>query len=244
MRHDKLTDDLDILDSDISGAREDTNGWTVPWADLMMVMFVLFVVLFIYSQSKENIKVIFSGNAESGVSSNPVDSLIDSISMHRAGMSANSKIELPPQKSLFRSSGGSVSVNTEDNGEVKIIMRGDTFFRPGKASLGSLSKSYLSEIAGMLTTNNHAIHVVGHSDDSDATVVGGVGAFELSARRAARAAQYLIKSSGIDPRRIMISGRGITRPEVPSSVEKVSGNNRRVEIYILNTVLNDSKGGR
>lgn len=245
MQDDKFLDDIDLLEFETpQSGSEGANGWAVPWADLMMVMFVLFVVLFIYSKSKENIKVIFKDNAASEVSINPVDTLIDSISLHRAGMSKDSSVVLPPQQSLFRSRNGAVSVNTKDNGDVKIVMRGDTFFSPGKAYLDALSRKYLSEVAGMLTTNNHAIHVIGHCDDTDVSKIGQSEAFELSAQRAARVAQYLIKTSGIEPGRIMVSGRGITRPEIPSSVEKVKGNNRRVEIYVFNTVSNDSEGGR
>ncbi|WP_027178128.1 OmpA/MotB family protein [Maridesulfovibrio bastinii] len=241
MRDDKFLEELGLAELDSSESSSGgINDWSVPWSDLMMVMFVLFVVLFIYSQSKENIKVIFSGNAESGVSSSPVDSLIDSISMHRAGASPDSKVELPPQQSLFRSSSGAVSVNTGDDGEVKIVMRGDTFFAPGKVELDGISRKYLDEIVGILETNRHAIHVIGHCDDTDISKIGRTAAFELSADRAAKVAEYLIGFGGIDPGRFMVSGRGATKPELPSAVQKVSGNNRRVEIYILNTGNKDS----
>lgn len=241
MSKDKFLKDLDLLELEDSGAgTEGANAWAVPWSDLMMVMFVLFVVLFIYSQSKENIKVIFSGNSESGVASSPVDSLIDSISMHRAGMSKDSQVQLPPQRSLFRSRSGDVSVSNEDNGDVKIVMRGDTFFAPGKSSLGTSTVKYLSEIAEILKSNNHPIHVIGHCDDTDVSKIGRSEAFEISASRAAKVAEFLISHGAVDSSRFMVSGRGLTHPEVPEAVAKVSGNNRRVEILILNTGINNS----
>ncbi len=92
MKFDEMKCELDLLefnsgDTDTSGM----NGWAVPWSDLMMVMFVLFVVLFIYSQSKENIKVIFEGNAQSEVAMNPADGLIEMISFHRDAMSSSAE---------------------------------------------------------------------------------------------------------------------------------------------------------
>ncbi|MBI9110517.1 OmpA family protein [Maridesulfovibrio ferrireducens] len=239
MKNDEFKCDLDLMefgssDSDTSGM----GGWSVPWADLMMVMFVLFVVLFIYSQSKENIKVIFSGNAQSQVSPNPVDNLIDMLSVHREAMSGSTKVVLTPQDVLYRSNDGAISMASEDDGQLKIIMRGDAFFAPGRSSFEPKTLQYLAEVAEILRTSNHAIHIVGHTDHSDVAKSGKISAFELSARRAAQVAQYFISEKSIDPARILVSGRGGTVPELPDSMEKVSGNNRRVEIVVINTDFN------
>jgi chemotaxis protein MotB len=239
MRNDEFKCDLDLMEYGSSdSSSSDMNGWSVPWADLMMVMFVLFVVLFIYSQSKENIKVIFSGNAQSNVSPNPVDNLIDMLSVHREAMSGSTKVILKSQDVLYRSNDGAISMRSEDDGQLKIVMRGDAFFAPGKSSFEPKTLQYLAEIAGVLENTNHAIHIVGHTDHSDVTKSGDVSAFELSASRAAHVAQYLISEKSIDPARILVSGRGGTLPELPDSMEKVSGNNRRVEIVVINTDVN------
>jgi chemotaxis protein MotB len=88
MKFNDLKCELDLMEFDSSESdNSGMNGWSVPWADLMMVMFVLFVVLFIYSQTKENIKVIFSNNAQSETTANPTDDLINMISFHRDAMS-------------------------------------------------------------------------------------------------------------------------------------------------------------
>ncbi|WP_320170219.1 OmpA family protein [Maridesulfovibrio sp.] len=238
MKFDDLKEELGLMDfesgsSDTSGM----NGWSVPWADLMMVMFVLFVVLFIYSQSKENIKVIFSGNARSQVSVSPADDLIDMISFHRDAMSGSAKVLLTPEDTLYRSTDGAVSMK-EENGELKIVMRGDAFFAPGESRLEEKTRQYLAEVADVLKTNTHAIHVVGHVDDKDVAKIGQSAAFELSTARAARVARYLSYEKAIDPVRIIVSGRGNYAPELPDDMGKVSGNNRRVEIVVINTDIN------
>ncbi|WP_031479089.1 OmpA/MotB family protein [Maridesulfovibrio frigidus] len=239
MRNDEFKCDIDLMefgssDSDTSGM----NGWSVPWADLMMVMFVLFVVLFIYSKSEENIKVIFASNAQSKVSPTPVDSLIDMLSVHRQSMSGSTRVLLAPQDVLYRSSDGAVSVGSEDNGQMKIVMRGDAFFAPGKSSFEPKTLQYLAEISEVLTKNHHAIHIVGHTDHSDVAKLEAGAAFELSASRAAKVAQYLISEKSIDPARILVSGRGGTLPELPDTMGEVSGNNRRVELFVINPDVN------
>jgi chemotaxis protein MotB len=139
-----------------------------------------------------------------------------------------------PQDSLYRSNDGSVSMH-EDDGELKIVMRGDAFFVPGSNKFESKTRKYLAEVADVLKTNTHAIHIVGHVDERDIAKVGRKDAFELSATRAAKVAEYLVSQRSIDPVRIVVSGRGDSAPEVPDSMGKVRGNNRRVEIIVINT---------
>ncbi|NDV26472.1 OmpA family protein [Desulfovibrio sp. JC010] len=235
MKFDDLKCELDLMDfksgnTDSSGM----SGWAVPWSDLMMVMFVLFVVLFIYSQSKENIKVIFEGNAQSQMAVNPADELIEMISFHREAMSSSARVVMTPEDVLYRSDDGAVSMKEED-GELKIVMRGNAFFAPGKSSFESKTRQYLAEVAEVLKTSNHAIHIIGHTDGSDAARTGKDTVFGLSASRAARVAEYLINQKSIDPVRIIVSGRGGVAPELPGEMGKVEGNNRRVEIIVINT---------
>ncbi len=239
MRNDEFKYDLDLVEyGSHDSESSDMNSWSVAWSDLMMVMFVLFVVLFIYSQSKENIKVIFSGNAKSQVDLSPVDGLIDMLSVHRDAMSGNARVVLSPQDELYRSDDGAISMDNDDNGQIKIVMRGDAFFPVGKSDFEPKTQQYLAEVAEVLKTNNHAIHIIGHTDHRDAASAGEKSAFELSADRAAKVAQYFISEKSIDPARILVSGRGGTVPELPDSMQKVSGNNRRVEIVVINTDLN------
>ncbi|WP_421902529.1 OmpA/MotB family protein [Maridesulfovibrio sp.] len=238
MKFDELKCELDLMefksgDTDTSGM----NGWAVPWSDLMMVMFVLFVVLFIYSQSKENIKVIFEGNAQSQVAMNPADGLIEMISFHRDAMSSSARVVMTPEDVLYRSDDGAVSMK-EEEGELKIVMRGNAFFAPGQNVFEAKTRKYLAEVADVLKTSTHAIHIIGHTDASDAAKVGEQNAFELSARRSAKVAEYLINTKSIDPVRIIVSGRGGVAPELPGDMGKVEGNNRRVEIVVINTDVN------
>ncbi|ACS80517.1 OmpA/MotB family protein [Maridesulfovibrio salexigens] len=235
MKFDEMKCELDLMefksgDADTSGM----NGWAVPWSDLMMVMFVLFVVLFIYSQSKENIKVIFEGNAQSEVAMNPADGLIEMISFHRDAMSSSARVIMTPEDVLYRSDDGAVSMKEED-GELKIVMRGNAFFAPGQNIFEDKTRQYLAEVAEVLKTSKHAIHIIGHTDASDAAKVGAQNSFELSARRAAKVAEFLINTKSIDPVRIIVSGRGGVAPELPDDMGKVEGNNRRVEIVVINT---------
>ncbi|MBU1249392.1 MAG: flagellar motor protein MotB [Proteobacteria bacterium] len=50
---------FDLLD-DSSGEVRGTTSWAVPWSDLMMVMFVLFVVLYVYASTHQEVRFIFT----------------------------------------------------------------------------------------------------------------------------------------------------------------------------------------
>jgi len=72
------------------------------------------------------------------------------------------------------------------------------------------------------------VEVQGHTDDRG----GDAYNLELSQRRAEAVRQYLI-DHGIDARRIVARGYGLTRPRVPNTNADHRAQNRRVEIHIL-----------
>lgn len=102
-----------------------------------------------------------------------------------------------------------------------------------KADLKSRNKELLSKIAGiLLTSEGHHIFVYGHTDDV------GTQAYnqELSERRAKAVRDYLV-ASFIDPAVITSEGFGKSSPLVEGTSTEARARNRRVEIAIVDTVL-------
>jgi chemotaxis protein MotB len=75
------------------------------------------------------------------------------------------------------------------------------------------------------------VHVIGFADQSEAE---GAQSFTLSSERAANVAGQLIDRLGIDPKRLVVTGRGAYQPELPDTSAANQTLNRRVEIVISN----------
>ena len=106
-------------------------------------------------------------------------------------------------------------------------------FEFDRADLKAADRELLARIAGvLLTTGGYRIQVFGHTDD--------VGTDEynedLSQRRARAVADYLIEA-GLSPDIMTVRGYGKTRPLIAETTDAARARNRRVELGIIDTVV-------
>jgi len=211
------------------------HDWAVPWSDLMMVVFVLFVVLFIYAGSHKDVKILFSDQsaAEARASSalDPLIGLIGQIASQADGGGSRDSVRMPESQALYRDRGNGISIIREAPGRVRITLRGKLFFDAMAGKLNPGAEQYLDEIAKVVQLNVGGIHVIGYTDLSEAA---GSKSFSLSTQRAAGVAEHFIRHFHVDPKRISVTGRGAYRPEQPETTENNQEMNRRVEIVIVN----------
>jgi len=213
------------------------NDWAVPWADLMMVMFVLFVVLFVYANTHQDVKVLFSQqSADSAQSTSTLDPLIGLIGQiaSRADSRGTSEIvSIADNKVLYRSRADGVSVVREGQDRIRITLRGELFFSEGDEMLKPDALQYIQEIAQVIKLSIGTVHVVGYASTDESE---GTESFELSTRRAADVADFLMSEYDIAPKRIIVTGRGSYLPERPGTSANNQSLNRRVEIVITNEI--------
>lgn len=213
------------------------NDWAVPWSDLMMVMFVLFVVLFIYSETHQNVKVLFSpqsaDSAQAASTLDPLIGLIGQISSKADAHGTGDIVHMADNTVLYRSRADGVSVVREGQERIRVTLRGDLFFGVGGETLKSGSSQYLFEIAEIIKLSVGTVHVVGYAAEDESS---GASSFSLSTRRAADVADYLMTHFNVEPRRIIITGRGAYLPELPGTSKANMAMNRRVEIVITNEI--------
>lgn len=203
------------------------SDWAVPWSDMMMILCVLFVVLFVYASTHKSVTVLFRPG-ETVRAANPGDST-DALLVRMGDRGV--LLRTPDGREvLFRSDAVGVSVIREPDGVVRVTLRGDTFFQPGKSDLSAEGQKYLSEVASLLKVHGGLVHVVGHADESEAH---GAAGFDLSVRRAASVAKHFLDRGGLDPKRLLVSGQGAYRPESPAGMAGSAERNRRVEILLL-----------
>ena len=107
-------------------------------------------------------------------------------------------------------------------------------FNFDKATLRPENRELLSKIVGiLLTSRNYGIYVYGHTDDIGSEEYN----LDLSERRAQTVRDYLTEN-GIAPEIITSKGFGKSRPIVPGASAEARADNRRVEIGIVDTIIN------
>ena len=114
-------------------------------------------------------------------------------------------------------------------------------FEFDKEALRAPERELLARIAGVLIATagqGYAIQVFGHTDDvgSDDYNQG------LSERRARAVMDYLV-DSGVNPAILTSQGMGQTMPLVADTTDQARARNRRVEIAIVDTLI-EFKPGR
>lgn len=214
--------------------------WSVPWSDLMMIMFVVFAVLFIYSSTHKELKdpppppqQPQQKVAETKAPTDPMQAFLGQleapVTPGRDGQEA-----VPARETYYQSDNLGIKVVRETDRQVRVFLRGDLFFSPGGDHLSGASAPYLARISEILRVSTGAILVVGHAAEGEAaTPAESLG---LSARRAASVAEYFIRTAKLDPSRFMITGRGAFQPEAPATDKDASKRNRRVEVLVLTDI--------
>ena len=114
-------------------------------------------------------------------------------------------------------------------------------FEFDKAELRPTERELLARIAGVLIASadqGFAIQVFGHTDDVG-TAEYNLG---LSERRARAVRDYLV-DSGVAPDIVTIEGMGKSMPLVDGTDDQARARNRRVEIAVIDTLI-DFRGAR
>ncbi|MDR3641855.1 MAG: OmpA family protein [Humidesulfovibrio sp.] len=214
--------------------------WSVPWSDLMMIMFIVFAALFIYSSGKEKIVPVPAAQTpppqETKAPADPMRAFLGQLNdpVVKDGKDFKNVNGTPLGQTYYQSDNLGISVVRETDRQVRVFLRGDLFFTPGGDHLINAGDEYLDRIAEILRVSSGAVLVVGHcAADETTTPEAGLS---LSAKRAASVAGYFIHSAHLDPRRFLVTGRGSFQPEVPDTANDAGKRNRRVEVLVLTDI--------
>ncbi len=102
-----------------------------------------------------------------------------------------------------------------------------------KAALRPENRELLSRVAGvLLASKGYRIDVYGHTDDIGTEEYN----LRLSQRRAQSVRNYLVEA-GVDPEIITTKGFGKSSPRAPGTTPAARAANRRVEIAIVDSVI-------
>ncbi|MGV1101021.1 OmpA/MotB family protein [Thiovibrio sp. JS02] len=210
--------------------------WSVPWSDLMMTMFIFFVVLYVYQQAH---KEFLSPEGLGGEGGSQLASRVMETAGRGLGEAAGpaegfieKMYDLSRQTLADEALQEFASVELVPDRTVRIILTGDLLFDSGEAALRMDARQSLAKIAQVLRQSQYAIDVVGHTDDVPVTSERFPSNWDLSASRASAVARYLIDEMKIPADQFQVTGYSFHRPRRPNTTPAGRAANRRVEIII------------
>lgn len=124
--------------------------------------------------------------------------------------------------------GSGVQVTQTPDNQLKLNIPSDISFDTGRADIKPNLRPILDQFAnGLANQPNTEVRVIGHTDSTGSPAVND----PLSVERAQAAKNYLA-ARGVDPNRIIISGRGEREPIADNGTAAGRARNRRVEIFL------------
>ena len=198
--------------------------WSLPWSDILMIVFVMFAVLFVYSLAKKDVI------AAAPLKKEPVNSA-NLIRPHDATAEQFRQLG-----NSFRSENADrqVSVSIEENKPIKVSASDSLFFDTGKAMIKPEGLAFLRKFSDIVKTTRSSIRIEGHTDSFPIHSTAFPTNWELSAIRAVNIARFLIEDTGLQPERFRIVGHSMYQPAVPNDTPENKARNRRVEIFVEN----------
>jgi chemotaxis protein MotB len=230
---------------------ENLERWLISYSDFITLLFALFVVLFALTnidlkklkQASKSIQFGFAVMGTGGTGAPPVFHGPEGDSLTKGeykGKIVNYERLMEVKKRLihelfeFFEEGkgkGGLELKLDDRGLV-IRISGE-FIKKGDAALEPPVASLLNKISPELKTLNFIIRVEGHTNSD--FVPGDLysSGWELSSKRAANVANYLIEKEGFAPDKVLALGYADHRPIMDTSTGKISKKNERIDVVII-----------
>jgi len=206
-----------------------TNSWVIPYANLMTILMIFFMILYAYailygggSRYEKAMTSIQKGVGGSNEQLKKIESL------EKEANAGGQMEDFIKEKNL--SEYAKVETNAQ---RIRISLSNPILFGSGSAELKSAATPALKEIAQLILTMENPIIVEGHTDDVPISSAKYRSNFELSAARAFSVINYFINTEKISPERFSTFGYGEYRPVVSNDTEAGRAKNRRIEINII-----------
>ena len=221
--------------------------WLITYADLVTLLFALFIVLFANSDVNEGkfgkaaesirrafdigIGVIGGAGSQPGIFPEGAGSLVPSVGQ----VTANDIQIVGKQLSALTENSGyleQVQVTTQ-NGQITVSLSSNLLFSPASAILSEKAKPFLLKLGTLLATLPNEIRVEGHTDNIPVTSGEFPTNWELSTARATAVLRFLMDEAGVKPERVYAAGFGDTRPIADNGTPEGRAHNRRADIVII-----------
>lgn len=226
--------------------------WLLTYADMLTLLFAMFVVLFAMSKVQIDILIkaaqsIRSAMNQPQLTPPQVKQIIEKYSPTPAPTPTQTPASETPEQQRLRELRerlalflqekkleGAVKLQTDERGLVILLLTDRVLFDLGRAELRPEIKGIMDELVKIIKEAKikNPMRVDGHTCDLPLFGPPYSDNLGLSVARAGSVWRYLVER-GIDPRQISAAGYGEFRPLVPNKDEEHRKKNRRVEIIIL-----------
>jgi chemotaxis protein MotB len=235
-----------VIDDDQGIPQEVEEGapaWVVTFGDLMSLLLCFFVLLLSFSEMDRNKYRIVSGAMKNAFGIQRKKPVFESprgqkmiakefdqaiILMKVQDVIDPIKQELEDEFQEFKTS---IEIAVEEE-EITIRMMGEATFDTGRAVLKKNFAPLLLKIGEVLSKTKGEIIIAGHTDNIPLNGGPYRSNLGLSMARAGSVAEYLLKSTSIDPKRLSTMGFGEYRPLESNDTVQGRQKNRRVEIIV------------
>ena len=227
-----------------AAAAENHERWIVSYADMVTLLFALFVVLYAISDSnprklllvQQSVDRAFSVGVLSGDSgSSPIFDAGGGLAPALSEIQAKDLVQVQEKLSALardRGLGSAIQVKQDAEG-ITISLSDNLLFGPGAAELRPGSQVVLSEVAAVLRTLPNQLRIEGHTDNVPVNNAEFPTNWELSSARATTVLRYLAEVGGVAPGRMLTAGYAETRPIADNGTVEGRALNRRADIVIV-----------
>ena len=217
--------------------------WVVTFGDLMSLLMCFFVLLLSFSEMDRkkykmvsgSMKQAFGIQREKPVFESPRGQKMIAKEFDQAVIITKIEEAIKPIideiKNEYEELKDAVELEIGED-KVTIRMMGETTFDTGKAELHPAFRPLLKKIGAVLSQTKAEIIIAGHTDN--VPLSGGLfgSNLGLSMARAGSVAEYLLRATSIDPKRLSTMGFGEFRPLASNDTAQGRRKNRRVEIIV------------
>lgn len=222
---------------------ENHDRWIVSYADMVTLLFALFVVLYATSdanpvklqQVKSSINQAFDAGVLKGSSgTSPISTSGAGITPSMLDLQAAALTSIKKTVGDFAQKTNlqnSIQVRSDVN-SITISLSDNLLFDSGEATLKPGSQAALTQVAQILKGLPNTVRIEGHTDNVPVNSPDYATNWELSAARASTVLRFLIDAA-VPSSRLYLAGYAETKPVADNSTAEGRALNRRADIVIV-----------
>ncbi|MGE3076068.1 MAG: flagellar motor protein MotB [Dehalococcoidia bacterium] len=230
-------------------APENHERWIVSYADMVTLLFALFVVLYATSDANpqklqavhNSIEQAFSiGVLQGSNGSSPVFNNGGGITPSISEIKSNNLAALEATLDGFAKENnldGKIQIRS-DADSITISLADNLLFDSGSADLRPGSQDVLAQVAEALRGLPNVMRIEGHTDNVPVNSADFASNWELSAARASRVLRFMREQGGLT-NELFLAGFADTHPIADNSTPEGRALNRRADIVILYPTIDD-----
>ena len=229
---------------------ENHERWVISYADMLTLLFALFVVLYATSDAnprklqmvRNSIQTAFDVGILTGSKGTaPVVIGGEAVTPSIERLRANNLEAIKKTLGTFAKENGissAVQIRS-DADSITISLSDNLLFDSGSADLKPGSQAVLSKVAESLKDLTNQIRIEGHTDTVPVNSPDFATNWELSAARASTVLRFLAETGNVTKGKLFLAGYADTQPVGDNATPEGRALNRRADIVIVYPNAND-----